>query len=160
MEQEYSCVPIFTLKLVRGRSIRYPSATVSNHLQAAHVMDLYLRDKDCEHLIVIMIDAQNQMIGLHMVAVGGISGLNLQLRDIFKAAIAARASSIILGHNHPSGATQPSQEDISFTKKAVQAGKLLGIGVVDHIIVSSGINQSCTSFMALGMMEQIANEAA
>ena len=58
-------------------------------------------------------------------------------REIFKAAILANAAGVVLVHNHPSGDPEPSEEDLSITKRLVEAGELLGIGVLDHVIVAS-----------------------
>jgi DNA repair protein RadC len=152
MNQTYSTVPRYSLKLIKEKSVRYPAEKVQDSSSAEKVLLAYLEDKDCEHMVVLLLDAANNMIGLSTVAVGGVSGLNTGLRDVFKAAIVARASGIILGHNHPSMDCTPSKEDIHFTEKAIEAGKLLSIPVVDHIIISSGFKASTYSFMQNGLL--------
>jgi DNA repair protein RadC len=152
MNQTYTTVPRYSLKLIKEKSVRYPAEKVQDSSSAEKVLRAYLEDKDCEHMVVLMLDAANNMIGLSTVAVGGVSGLNTGLRDVFKAAIVARASGIILGHNHPSMDCTPSKEDIHFTEKAIEAGKLLSIPVVDHIIISSGFKASTYSFMQNGLL--------
>jgi DNA repair protein RadC len=152
MNQTYSTVPRYSLKLIKEKSVRYPAEKVQDSSSAEKVLRAYLEDKDCEHMVVLMLDAANNMIGLSTVAVGGVSGLNTGLRDVFKAAIVARASGMILGHNHPSMDCTPSKEDIHFTEKAIEAGKLLSIPVVDHIIISSGFKASTYSFMQNGLL--------
>jgi len=152
MNDTYSTVPRYSLKLIKEKSVWYPAEKVQDSSSAEKVLRAYLEDKDCEHMVVLLLDAANNMIGLSTVAVGGVSGLNTGLRDIFKAAIVARASGIILGHNHPSMDCTPSKEDIHFTEKAIEAGRLLGIPVVDHIIISSGFKASTYSFMQNGLL--------
>jgi DNA repair protein RadC len=152
MNQTYTTVPRYSLKLIKEKSVRYPAEKVQDSSSAEKVLRAYLEDKDCEHMVVLMLDAANNMIGLSTVAVGGVSGLNTGLRDVFKAAIVARASGMILGHNHPSMDCTPSKEDIHFTEKAIEAGKLLSIPVVDHIIISSGFKASTYSFMQNGLL--------
>src|SRR5580698_472433 len=152
MNQTYSTVPRYSLKLIKEKSVRYPAEKVQDSSSAEKVLRAYLEDKDCEHMVVLLLDAANNMIGLSTVAVGGVSGLNTGLRDVFKAAIVARASGIILGHNHPSMDCTPSKEVIHFTEKAIEAGRLLGIPVVDHIIISSGFKASTYSFMQNGLL--------
>ena len=152
MNDTYSTVPRYSLKLIKEKSVRYPAEKVQDSSSAEKVLRAYLEDKDCEHMVVLLLDAANNMIGLSTVAVGGVSGLNTGLRDVFKAAIVARASGIILGHNHPSMDCTPSKEDIHFTEKAIEAGRLLGIPVVDHIIISSGFKASTYSFMQNGLL--------
>jgi DNA repair protein RadC len=146
MKTKYSTVPLYSLKLIREKNIKYPIVKATDALSAATCLRYYLKDKDCEHLVCLMLDGQNNLVGLHNVAIGGISGLHSSPRDMMKAAIVGRAHAIIMGHNHPSGDPNPSPEDITFTKTTVEAGKILGIPVVDHIIVSSGINERHFSF--------------
>lgn len=149
---KYSNVPFFTLKLVRGRNIRYPVAKVADASQVETVLRAYLQDQDCEHLVVVMLDGQNNLVGVSEVSVGGMTGVHVALRDIFKHAIAGRAHALVLGHNHGSSDVTPSQEDIVLTEKAKEAGELLGIPVVDHVIISSGVKEGSYSFLAHGLV--------
>jgi DNA repair protein RadC len=82
-----------------------------------------------------MLDVKNQVIGIHTVSIGNLNSAIVSPREVFKAAILANAASIILGHNHPSGDTTPSPEDIQVTQVLFQAGKLLDIDVLDHVII-------------------------
>ena len=143
---KYSTIPRYSLKLVKEKSIRYPLNRVMNSNQAEVVARAYLEDKDCEHLIMLMLDNQNNLIGVHTVAIGGISGLQVAISDMYRHAIAARAHAWICSHNHPSGDVNPSQMDIDLTVRLHETGKLLGIPIVDHLIVSSGLNPGVYSF--------------
>jgi len=93
-------------------------------------------DKDKEHFFVIGINRAFCLRYLDHVSEGSLHGTIAEPREVFRNAIHLGASSIILAHNHPSGNLTPSRNDISITRELVQAGKILKIEVVDHIIVS------------------------
>jgi DNA repair protein RadC len=75
------------------------------------------------------------VIGIHTVSVGSLSASIVHPREVFKAAILSNCAALILAHNHPSGDPHPSQEDRVLTARLVEAGKLVGISVLDHIII-------------------------
>lgn len=90
-----------------------------------------------EVFFVILMNRANKVLGVMKVSEGGIAGTVADPRIIMQAAILANASGIILAHNHPSGSLQPSQADIQLTKKIKEAGKVLDIQVLDHVILRS-----------------------
>ncbi len=96
-----------------------------------------LVNSDREMFLSIMLTVKNDLIGVETVSIGSIVTTTLTPRDVFKSAILANAVAIIVCHNHPSGELVPSINDIAITKHLVNAGELLGIKVLDHIIVSS-----------------------
>ena len=91
-----------------------------------------------EYFLVVTLDTKNKVIGCHEVYKGTLDQVNVHCREVFKLAIQDSAASIILGHNHPSGDLEPSDNDLELTRKFIEAGKLLGINVHDHVIV--GLN--------------------
>ncbi len=95
-----------------------------------------IRDKNQEYFVCVSLNGANEVIGNRVVTVGLLNANQVHPREIFSDAIAERGASIILVHNHPSGNTEPSQEDIVVTKRLVEAGETLGIKIHDHIIVS------------------------
>jgi DNA repair protein RadC len=95
-----------------------------------------MEDLPTEVFRVIYLNRQNAVIKTKTVSEGGIAGTVVDPRIIFKEAIDVLAVSIILAHNHPSGNLKPSQADITITKKMVEAGKLLDISVLDHLIIA------------------------
>lgn len=135
----HNVLPMYTLKVVRARGVKYPIATCPDHLTAVRILQSYLWEKDCEHLVIIMLDGQHNLLGMSQVAQGGIHGLHIAVRDVFKTALVHNAHAIILSHNHPSGDTTPSPEDRLFTARCVEVGTTLGCPILDHIIISSGI---------------------
>lgn len=94
-----------------------------------------LRDELKEKFIVVCLNSANKVSRYETISVGSLNSSVVHPREIFKFAIENSSASIILIHNHPSGNLEPSQEDISITKKLVEAGTILNISVLDHIII-------------------------
>ncbi len=90
-----------------------------------------------ENFVVFHLDCRNQVVGYQIVSHGTVSASLVHPREVFKAALLANSSSIIVAHNHPTGSLEPSREDIEVTEILIKAGDLLGVKVIDHIIVSS-----------------------
>ncbi len=103
-----------------------------------------LRDENKEHFIVICLNKSNKIIRKEIISIGSLDASVVHPREIFKVAVENNAASIILVHNHPSGNPEPSNEDISMTKKIVEAGKIMDIPVFDHIIIAGN---TYTSFV-------------
>ena len=97
-----------------------------------------LRDKKQEHFYVLMINSQNNIIAEQEVSKGILDASIIHPREVFKPAIKNSASKIILVHNHPSGDPNPSKEDLEITKELQDAGKMLDIKVIDHVIIGNG----------------------
>ncbi len=95
-----------------------------------------IRNHKKEHFMVFYLDTRNQMIEREIISIGSLNANLVHPREVFEPAIKNLAAQIIIAHNHPSGDTEPSQDDIEITKRLVEAGKILGIEIVDHIIVS------------------------
>jgi DNA repair protein RadC len=94
-----------------------------------------LKEKKKEYFLAILLDTRNQLIRVAEISVGSLDSSIVHPREVFKEAISASASSIVFVHNHPSGDTQPSDEDIALTKRLCQAGEIVGIDVLDHLII-------------------------
>ncbi len=90
---------------------------------------------DREHFRVINLNTKNQILAVDTVSIGSLDASLVHPREVFKLPIKRSAASLILVHNHPSGDTSPSREDIEVTKRLAEAGRLLGISVLDHIII-------------------------
>lgn len=97
-----------------------------------------IRDKAKEHFKLILLNTRNRVIRIAHVSTGTLNASLVHPREVFKEAIRHSAASVIIAHNHPSGDTEPSSEDLRITKKLVEAGRLLGIEVLDHVIVGKG----------------------
>ncbi len=93
--------------------------------------------RDRETFVTLHLDTRNCPIAMEVVSIGTLNGSMVHPREVFKAAILNNAAQIILAHNHPSGDPTPSREDIELTKRMREAGELLGIEVLDHLIVTA-----------------------
>jgi len=93
--------------------------------------------KKKEHFLSVTLNGANEIIAIRCVSIGIIDAAHVHPREVFADAIADRASSLIVAHNHPSGDLTPSKADLDVTKRLSEAGKLLGIKLLDHIIISS-----------------------
>ena len=125
------------IRLEEGRSLL--SAVPMSDLEAAmEVMRRELSGYDREVLCVVNLNSRLQPINFHVVSVGDLSQSIASIPNILKTGILSNAQSFMLLHNHPSGDVTPSQVDIQMTKRVLEAGKILGIGCVDHIIVGGG----------------------
>lgn len=102
-----------------------------------------------EEFKIILLNRRNRVLGMVNISQGGMSGTIADPKIIFAVALKACASGIILSHSHPSGESSPSEADIRLTRKLAEAGKLLDLQILDHIIVCS---DGYYSFMDEGMM--------
>lgn len=130
-------IPILSVKLVRDSSQRSEMKFVNHPKVAADAIRQYLDGADREVFVVLLLDRNNKMIGIHTVSVGTLHETHAEPREIFKVAILANASGIISGHNHPSEEIAPSPEDRKNTRDIAAAGKLMGIPLMDSVIVST-----------------------
>jgi DNA repair protein RadC len=111
---------------------------LSNSAITAQLIRSYLAGIDREHFIVLLLNRKNEVIGINTVSVGSLTASVVSPREVFKPAILANAAALIAAHNHPSGDPKPSAEDRAMTERLYQAGKLLDIQLLDHIIIGDG----------------------
>jgi DNA repair protein RadC len=111
---------------------------IRSAVDASTLLHTYLADVDREHFVIILLNQKNRVIGINTVSIGSLTASIVHPRECFKPAILSNAASIVCGHNHPSGDCQPSREDRALTTRLVEAGKLLGISVLDHVIIGDG----------------------
>lgn len=102
-----------------------------------------LRTAKREHLVVLYLNARNQLIHKEIISVGTLNANLVHPREVFKPGIDHLAASIIIAHNHPSGGAEPSDNDLTTTNRLKEAGKIIGIELLDHIIITK------TSFFSL-----------
>ena len=128
-----------------GRRHQKPSLSGASLCSSQDVVEYYrprMRDLKKEVFKCVMLDTKNRIIRDEEVSAGSLSASIVHPRETFKAAIRESAAALIFIHNHPSGDTRPSQEDILLTRRLMQAGEVLGIQVLDHIIVGDGMHFS------------------
>ncbi len=127
--------PVYSVKLVRCGTVRY-QRTVGNDQSVAVVAREFLSDSVGEKVLVFYLDGCNKLTGVEVVSQGGLHGAAILPADVFRGALLHRAAAIALAHNHPSGDPEPSYADVKMTREVQQAGKMLGIQLLDHVIVT------------------------
>lgn len=124
------------LRMMKKASLR--TIKISSPAEVAKIFCHRYRFEEKEHFSILMLDSKNQVIGEAKISTGDLNRSIVNPREVFKEAIRRSANGIILVHNHPSGDTRPSKEDINVTKRLIEGGQILGILVLDHIIVGGG----------------------
>lgn len=109
-----------------------------------------MRDETKEHFVALHLDSKNRLSCLDVVSTGSLNASIVHPREVFKTALLSSAAAVILLHNHPSGDPTPSREDLELTGRLREAGELLGIRVLDHVIVGDGCYVSLADRGLLG----------
>ena len=131
----------FGIKLFRSISEIYAKEKVAPKilLSSPRLVFEYLREKigkeNKEHFVILCLDTKNRLI-VDDVSIGTLNASLVHPREVFKKAILNNSSHVILAHNHPSGDSAPSEDDVVTTRRLVDAGRILGIDVVDHLVVT------------------------
>jgi len=108
-----------------------------------------LKDKPKEYLLAFFLNARHRLIAHEIISIGTLTASLAHPREIFAPAIGKAAAAVILVHNHPSGEPAPSDEDVRLTKRIAQAGQIMGIELLDHVIVAAN---GCYSFKTAGQL--------
>lgn len=134
--QTVSSINIYRIKMVREDAVEYNNTIKSpaDVAKLAHDV-LEMHEMAEENFIILCLNTKNKVAGVHTISIGSLDTSIVHPREVFKAALLNNASAIILMHNHPSGEPEPSKEDIEVTHRLVNAGNILGIRVLDHIII-------------------------
>lgn len=130
-------VNIVSVQLVRESSVLYSNRKIESPNEGVELVRKYLENFDREKLIVVGLDNRNQPTFIDTISIGTINSSLVHPREVFKSAILSNSASIIMFHNHPSGETEASKEDINITYRIKEAGKIIGINLIDHIIIGS-----------------------
>jgi len=111
---------------------------INSPADAAALVQYDMSALEQEHLRVVLLDRRNRVLEIVEVYKGSVNSSQVRVGELFKEAIRANASAIIVTHNHPSGDPTPSPDDVAVTRAMVQAGKLLDIDVLDHLVIGQG----------------------
>ncbi len=103
----------------------------------AEIASRFIGRDDREVFFVMCLNTKNHVVAVHRCHIGSLNASIVHPREVFKSAILNNAASVIVAHQHPSGDITPSMEDINVTKRLAEAGKLLGIEVLDHLVVNN-----------------------
>lgn len=128
------------LEIVRIKQIvresEYGRYSIKSPEDVAHVIQKEIGDEDREVFFVVCLNPKMEIVAIHRASMGNLNSSIVHPREVFKSAILNNASSIIVGHNHPSYNLSPSPEDIEVTKRLAKASEIIGIELLDHILVS------------------------
>lgn len=119
------------------------SPAIKTPADAAAIVHRLISSADREQFVALYLNSRHQLTHAHIVSTGTVSSALVHPREVFKAAVLANATAVIVGHNHPSGDVSPSEEDRSILERLKQAGKVLGIEILDALIVSPGTHFYC-----------------
>ncbi len=142
-------IPRYKIMLVREGSHPSEVKSISSPADAFTLLRTYLAGSDREHFVAVLVDTKNKVIGINTVSVGALNTAVVHPREVFKPAILCNAASVLLAHNHPSGDATPSEDDKAMTQRLCDAGTILGITVLDHIIIGE---DGYFSFKAQGLI--------
>ena len=132
-----ACTILAAVELVkRALKVRDEGLPTVRSVKDVVLQVSYLREKTREHLMAIYLNARNELLFRKHIFTGTLDANIAHPREIFSHALTQNAASIILVHNHPSGDAEPSKADLEITKRILEAGKILGIDVLDHIIIT------------------------
>jgi DNA repair protein RadC len=120
---------------VEGYSESSRKTIVKTPEDVAALLTGRLKEKKKEYFLAVLLDTRNQLIKVAEISIGSLDSSVVHPREVFKEAISASAAAVIFVHNHPSGDTEASEDDIKLTKRLVEAGEIIGIDVLDHIII-------------------------
>ena len=130
---EYSKEELMTMLVAAERKV--PTRTIRMASDVVPIIARYAKRRQ-EYFIVITLNGAHDVMRVHVVTIGILNRTMVHPREVFVHAIRERAAAVIMAHNHPSGALEPSREDRDLTKRMTDAGELLGIQVLDHVIIS------------------------
>src|SRR5262249_55253892 len=104
---------------------------------AAALLSPHLQDANREVVLALLLDIRHRPVGLHVVSIGSVNSSMLPPAEVLKAALLANASAVIAAHNPPRGDAEPSPEDLAVTTRLREAGRLVGIELIDHLIIGA-----------------------
>ena len=135
--------------------VKAKKATITNPATVHHVLSKILAaenevDRMKEHFWVVGLNTRNAIQYIDLVSLGTLNATLVHPREVFRFAVLKAVSSLVIGHNHPSGDSETSEDDIAMTRRLLEAGKIVGIEVLDHIIVGS--RNSFYSFKEKGIV--------
>ena len=131
-------INIVSIKMVKESSFLYQTRQILSPNDAYEMIKEQLEGLDREQFIIACLNTKNEPTNISVVSVGTLNKAIVHPREVFKTAILSNAASIMAFHNHPSGETTPSQQDIQVTNRLYEAGELLGIKLLDHLIIGDG----------------------
>jgi len=143
---------LFELARRFGEERLLPGATFRGAEDVFRHFRMRLRDAKQEHFFLLLLDSRKRFLAEVAISQGTMERALVHPRDVFGAAVRERAGAVVIVHNHPSGDPTPSPEDINVTKRLLEAGTLIGIPLLDHVVLGEG---RYTSLAEKGMLKEL-----
>lgn len=131
-------IDIVKIKMVKEASTMYAKRKISNPWDAYKIFKDYIDDSNKENFVIMCLNVKNEPTHLSTISIGSINESLVSPSEVYKVALLSNAGRIMVCHNHPSGHVSPSRADKAVTERLYEAGEILGIKLLDHIIVSDG----------------------
>jgi DNA repair protein RadC len=139
----------FTLARRMAREVKGDAPLLDTPESIADYLREQNRSYGVEHFQVVLLNTRRRLIDVHKISQGTLDTILVHAREVFKPAIAASASAVVLVHNHPSGDPTPSENDIKVTRDLIRAGQLLKIDVLDHVILGRRTEERARDYVSL-----------
>lgn len=136
MSEQKKRVTLVDVVLERKGSMLFEGRRVKCPYDGAKIIRDFIGDCDREKFVVLCLNTKNEPTALQVVHTGSLNASIVHPRDVFKVAVLSNSASVVVAHNHPSGSAEQSPEDVQVTERLVQAGRILGIDVLDHLIIT------------------------
>lgn len=145
-------VPTYTLTLRAGPMLLVAEPACKSAVHAERIARAWFREHmpAAEHVLLIGLDGKNSVMGLLEIGRGGAHGCALTPSDVLRPAFTMGASAIVLAHNHPSGDPEPSIQDLAMTQAVSEAGGIVGVQLLDHIVIGTPNGGAVSIFERLG----------
>lgn len=128
-------VNIMSLKVIKESSVLYKGRRIRSPRDSYELIRTFIEESERKMFVLMCLDTKNQPTSIQVCHIGSLNASIVHPREVMKAAVLGNPASIIVFHNHPSGITSPSPEDIEVTKRLSEAGQILGIELLDHLII-------------------------
>jgi DNA repair protein RadC len=127
---------LYIAELTKRRYRGKPPKPVRGPDDVVGLIGRRLRAESREHFVVLLLNTRHECMAVETVSIGSLNSSIVHPREVFRPAVLAAAASIIVAHNHPSGDPEPSEEDISITRRLAEVGEVLGIALLDHLVIA------------------------
>ena len=134
LKKSYRSIRMYEVEQVLDEKLSYDPVINPETLNT--IATKLIGDKDREHFLVLALNTKHEVIGVHVAHIGQLNSSLIHPREIFKILVMCNAAAFAIAHNHPSGKTNPSHQDVEVTARLVDAGFLMGIQLIDHVIVN------------------------
>jgi DNA repair protein RadC len=128
-------IQIVKIQMIKESRMAYDYGIINGPVVIAEIFSKYIGNADREFAVLACLDSKNKINSISTISIGSLNTGIITPREVFKTAILSNSASVVVCHNHPSGDPTPSREDIEITQRLAEAGQILGIDVIDHIIL-------------------------